>query len=143
MRKTEINVTIEDSIKFSNDSGGFDETSSITLKAPSMRNGAYTSDLKQYFMTAVTSLPKGDEKPTDDNAEIDAKSIVAIFLMSGKTPYSKVMTVFLDMVIKGRLALLDGQVPMTSVHIDLLHPDDCDALLGEYLSNFLISSLTK
>lgn len=114
----------------------------LILTAPTQRQAKERTKLQQGFFRAITSVQSnGEEKKTTDSPEIKGSDIVAIMLSSPVDMVS-FLEDFRRMITSG-VCKIEGREVLTSALYDKLDPNDIDALLGEYLGNFILSSQLK
>lgn len=151
--KSEITVPLATSLKYSV-SGGFEDANELILKAPSNKHRRHAIKLKQGFFQAlkasaddsgnVKALDSDDDdeagnKEVDD--ELTGDKVVAILIMSN-IDYGKYIDTFRELLLNDICFVAEG-VKLTTPLFDSLSLDDTDTLLGEYLANFLLSSLME
>ena len=122
------------------------EATQLTLRAPNRSQLKFTAPLKQGFMRAMKSL-QGERteakavQAAEAESNIGADEVLAVLLMSDVDFYDYAQN-FMKLACSGAV-LLDGTTPMTSVLYDRLSDDDGDKILGLYVANFMLASLTK
>lgn len=142
---TEFNFKLSKPIKYA-DTNIADEVLSVNvvLKCPQGKHRNYLIPLKQKFFRAMMDLSSRDRnvknesnEDSDDINKMTGQSIMMLLYMSNID-----MVEFLDqfkkMLLQG-LIYIDN-VPMHSVMFDQIDPDDFEKIVGEYISNFLVSS---
>jgi len=100
--------------------------------------------LKAAFIEAET--PAKEQKKilkavesTEEKDAMDGKQIIMMLLMSD-VDYNDAFP-HLKKLLTGGACEIDEGVPLTAFHYDQIDIDDEDKLLGEYLHNFLLTSL--
>lgn len=139
--KLEIIVQLTTPLKYSV-SGGFENANELILKAPSNKHRRQANELKQGFFRALkgSADASGNVETTADasNHETTGDEIVTALMMSD-VDYGKYVETFRELLINDVCYVTDA-VKLTSPLFDALSLDDTDALLGEYLANFLLAS---
>ncbi len=139
-RKTEFEFPLTTPISYAR-GGSQEEAQFILLKAPSSRNSRQCAALKQAFWRSVNP-DRGQEggNETDASAVITGQDVVTMISMSQVVDLADVLDVAKDLFTKGKVAQVDGEVPLTRPLIDEMSQDDVEAMVGEYLVNFTLAS---
>jgi hypothetical protein len=139
--KSEIVVQLSKPIKYSVE-GGFEEANQLILKAPSSNRRRQCNELRQGFMKGITGMAdksgKVETTPDASDKETTPDEIV-MTLMMADIDFAKYVETFREIIINGACDVVEG-VKLTGPLFDALSLEDQDALLGEYLANFLLAS---
>lgn len=114
----------------------------LTLKAPTAKHRDYLIKLKQQFFKALAGLRnnvKEVEAQADDSGELDGSQVMMMLYMSG-IDMVEFQNTFRALLLQGLVHIEDLQV--TPHLLDQLGQDEVERLMGEYMSNFLLSSWT-
>ena len=117
----------------------------ILFKAPTSRNMTLISGLKQAF---YRSLPKNrpDVSEADKNEsdnEITGEDVITLISSSLDVELCNVLVMARELFVEKDIALVDGETKLTKPLIDLIHPDDYEMMVGEYLANFILASALR
>lgn len=141
---TELKVTLSEPLKVAR-RGEQELMFDITLNAPTAKARTYIIRLKQLFLKAMTSMPKGQEETKADAAEaestITGQQVIALMYLSDAnvTQFHELMR---ELIIMPGVAAVDD-VKMTGHLYDQMDLDDTEKLIGEYFASFLVPSLMK
>lgn len=123
------------------------EAAFITVKPPTVDNIACVGRLKQGFMQAVTGQRKNG--PVEATGEPDAGGgslddlsgdmIMAMLSMSD-VDYAGYLTTARAVFSDTGLALIDGEEPIKKALMSKMSMRDLEAMTGEYLKVFIITS---
>lgn len=123
-------------------SGTVEEYNEFTVKAPSRNNLKYTAFLKQAFFRAIkdSNGGKSDEasQKSQGNQDIDSKAIIYLLLSSGVDIAECLQSI--EYLMTGGCGEIGNGVKMDVFHIQQIHHEDLDRLLGEFIGNFLLPS---
>jgi hypothetical protein len=144
--KAYIDVTLTSPFKYHHQ-GAEAEAKTLTLKAPFSNLRGITTKLKQAFFQALKFHESGrkldQETPQSGAAEdLDGKQILALMFMSN-VDMEEFMANFKALMVSQGVCLIDGVEQMTSVTYDRMSDEDADTVVGDYLANFIVSSLMK
>jgi hypothetical protein len=123
------------------------------LKAPTVRQERIADKLSQMIMHAVKSNmnmvkeDKSDKKSSKKSEEKDSKDNIFTgdqilgFLKMAEIDFGDVKDKVKELLFDGS-CLIDGTLPMRQDHYEKMDDlDTVNALIGEYLTNFFLSSL--
>ncbi len=114
----------------------------LTLKAPNSKQQAPRVKLQQGFFRAIADQKGGSENEQNDaDVKIEGAEILALML-SSDVDMVEYHETFRKLMISG-VCLVEGEEPLTGTLFDMLSLDDIDSLLGDYLANFILSSVLK
>ncbi len=124
------------------------EASFITLTAPTYRHVDKVTPIKQAFMAAIKQATEGiseeDSKivqaDTEEASEISAHdAIQVLFQWSGDltSVMEKAAALF-----KSGVAQIDGETPFNKGLLEKMSMVDFEGMVGCYLANFIVPSLT-
>ena len=150
MSKSQIEFTLSNKLTFHN-KGEVEVTDLLTLVAPCNKQIHMVSKLKQLFLRALHEATKSSKEPatekSSDESDITADQLVMGLYMSTTVEISDVMDVFKKLLISGSCYVgtvtKDSKTELTDALYDKLDYEDTEKMLGEYLLNFLLSSLTS
>jgi len=113
----------------------------IILSAPSNKQRRAAAKLKQYFFQSLGSLPDtGEATEVKDAAKEKTKGSDIVSLMNmSEVDLDEVHDAFMQLMIGG-CASVDGKEPVTEIIYNEIQFCDTEAMLGDYLVNFLIPS---
>lgn len=117
----------------------------VVLSAPSRRVLEQSAPIKQYIARAVKRLTEeqaGKEAPAKGaggDEGLKGDEVLAVLMMYGED-HLKLELWFRELLVRGGLCLVDGVQPLTIPLYGELSDEDGDAILGEYLARFLVSS---
>lgn len=121
------------------------DAEAIILTAPSNKQRKPAAKLKQFFFQAINSLDADEEAvkaakeaKADEQKKAKGSDLVSLLVMSD-VDYVEVHDAFEKLMTSG-CAKLDGDVDLNSMTYEKLSFEDTEAMLGDYLANFLIPS---
>lgn len=120
----------------------------ITLNAPTVENIGYVAKLKQGFMKAVSSQQQQSSTPevqsdADGSIEdLNGEMIMAMLSMSD-IDYAAYLQTAKAVFSDTGIAMIDGEEPLKKVLISKMSVDDLEAMTGEYLKVFILTSALK
>lgn len=152
--KTEIVFDLTVPIEYHN-KGNIEQAYTVTMQAPSNRVKRQSYQLRQGYKRAMKSLMKdfaGSKVMDGQNDKLEGdlsrgdevmtpQEIVEFFQMSD-VDYADFMDIFRSLITNKVATIAEG-VYLNSVMFDAISMDDADLMMGEYLSNFLLSASTK
>jgi hypothetical protein len=122
--------------------GEMEKASFITLAAPTFKQIDKIAPIKQAFVSAIADLGGGSgEEAKQEPGEVEAitgPQVMAILYQS-KGNMSQVF-LFAQALFK-EVALVDGEVKLTTPLMEKMDIVDFERMLGEYLANFTAPSL--
>ena len=125
--------------------GDTTEAVSITCTAPTSKHLSLCAVLRQEFTRAVQAFANQSQAATgeaDESVEISGKEIMMMLYASTDCDIDKVIASAKELLTSG-LAMVDGCEKLTKPLFDKLSIEDAEALIGDYLGNFILSSLLK
>lgn len=136
-----FDFTLSESIEYQSE-GSTQTASMLELTAPSVNNRKRVAKLKQGFMRAINDLQgdksvEGGEK--DKDHKIKPEEVLALLQM-GSVEYDEYIDIFVNLLVSG-VCKIDGKEPLTAIRVDNISFTDIERLLGEYLVNFILTSL--
>jgi hypothetical protein len=133
----EFNFQLTKSISYSKD-GQSREADFVTLRAPTSRNVKECALLKQAFFR---SLPKseGQESGKPEDSVIEGHDVMDI-IAAGNCDLGEVLETARHLFTKGKVAMVDGETPLTQPLADALSVEDFEGMVGEYLVHFTLAS---
>lgn len=120
--------------------GQLEPAISITLKAPSSKNLTECSILKQSFFR---SLPESDdvEVSADNKIEdMDGIDIMILLSMSTKVELGDVLTTAKKLFSSAGVGTVNENTKLTHDILSKVSIDDLEAMVGQYLVNFILAS---
>lgn len=118
----------------------------LVVKAPFNNVKQWTAKLKQMFFRAVKYHEKNSEASTrpaqEEKSELKAREILSMMFMSDVDMVDFSATMQKLLTTPG-VCLVDGKENLTATLYEKMSDEDSDLLSGEYLANFIISSLMK
>jgi hypothetical protein len=128
------------------ETGQEEDVKTIVLSAPANKHRAFTAKLKQGFYSAVNALQKNNDSSSvsasdDQDAQLDGNAAMALLLMSD-IDYAAYLDAFEGLLLSG-IAKVNGHTEMIATEFGNMSDVDCEAMLGEYLTNFLLYLWTK
>ena len=137
---TEFNYVLKTKFGYAN-KGESAQAEFITLTAPTSRTTRECAALKQAFFRATSEQ---ESTTTVSNAEvdidIDGSDIMALLAISKSVDLPDVMDIGKKLFQMPGIAQIDGETKLGNTHIDRMSVDDFEAMLGEYLINFILAS---
>ena len=113
----------------------------ITLKAPNFNQFVLAAPIKQAFIKAATEInTDGAESAGDTSGEIDAQAAMQL-MATWSGDLGELLKKAAKLFVSG-VAKIDGEAKLTDALISKMSGDDFEALLGEYIANFIYPSLT-
>ncbi len=146
-RKDSFEFELSEPLKYHH-SGNEETGNLLVLKAPSLKQNGRRIKLQQTFFQAVQSMrsknPHLAEQEDEDqqDKEITGPEVLAMLLASDADMVS-FHEEFEKLMCSGTICMIEDQEKMTKVIWEKLHYDDVDALLGEYMANFIVASVLK
>lgn len=121
-------------------------TNEIILKAPSNKQRRETAKLKQGFFRAMKELQSEnnnneDVKKEGKEEQFGGTQMLSIIMMS-KVDLVEYQETFRQLLLNNIAFVKEGQ-KLTSHAYDDISGEDSDNMMGEYISNFLLSSWMK
>jgi hypothetical protein len=152
MKKSEIEFCLTSPIKYAGDGGQIDGFKLI-LKAPSGKNISHRALLKQQLMiafqwmesqkpkasTAEASPAKPDAKLTEDDIKDVGDALALAIYAAPGVDINRVLGEFSQLLIEGTCSV-EGEKDLTRSLFEKISLDDIDAMLGQYLANFIMPS---
>lgn len=124
------------------------EASFVTLIEPGYQQLNHVVPIKQAFMSAITGLKVSDEdrekaaEDKDKAKDTDMKGDDVIQLFTQWNGDLTKVYKNAEKVFKAGGAQIDGQEKITQALLDKFSLKDFEALVGEYIANFIVPSLT-
>lgn len=133
------------------------EAEFITLQAPNVDNVGFAAKLKQGFMKALAGQQRTREvnaSHDDDSDQEDPKNpgenledmsgemLMALLSMSDIDYPAYLHTSVAVFSAKG-IALVDGEEPIKKGMMDKMSVEDLEAMTGEYLKAFILTSVSE
>lgn len=117
----------------------------VTMTAPTFREIDKIAPIKQAFMAAISEISSGAETPGEDAAAADSGKIngkqVIQLLYSSKGSVADIMR-HAEKLLRSGVFRLDGEEKFTSPLLDKMSLEDFEGLIGDYIANFIMPSLT-
>lgn len=120
--------------------GSQQEAAFIRLTAPTSRNSRECAALKQAFWRSADRPEGGKDDGKDVEIDIKGPDVIVMLAMSRDVELADVLDVARHLFTKGKVAVVDGETPLTKPLIDDMSQEDVEAMLGEYLVNFTLAS---
>lgn len=119
----------------------------ITINPPTVNNISYVARLKQGFMQAVSGQKSApvETSGSEDAGSVDdltGEMIMAMLSMSD-IDYAGYLTTAKAVFSDTGVALLDGEEPMKKALMSKMSMEDLEAMTGEYLKVFILTSALK
>lgn len=139
---------LRDPFKYARADGDIAEATFISLAAPNYRQIPKSTPLKQAFAAAVNEMTAaaGDRAsdvapgPSDESTSIEpGQALQVLYTWSGDA--TKALLHAADL-FKSGAAMVEGDVKVTEAILDKLTARDFEGLVGTYLVNFIVPSLT-
>ena len=140
--KTEFQYVLQTPFEYAS-AGNVVEASFVSLKAPASRNSRECAQLKQAFWRSVEANELEAKNPEDfgeKESQVDGQAIMMVMAMSKHVDLGDVIEAAKHLFTKGKVALIDGEVPMTKPTLDEMSHEDVDAMVGDYMVNFILAS---
>ena len=128
--------------------GEITEVSLLELSAPSSKVRTQAAKLKQLVMRSISEVNDNvsdeqreaaePEAETEMSADESGEALLAVLGVSKSVDMEVAHEVFADLIKKDGICMVDGDVKMTSPIYDKLNFNDCERLLGFYISSFLL-----
>jgi len=152
MQKSEIEYCLKSPIKYAGDGGQIDGYKLI-LKAPSGKNIYHRALLKQQLMIAfqwmesqkpksapdANATAKPDAKLTEDDIKDAGDALALAIYAAPGVDINRVLGEFAQLLIEGACSV-EGEKDLTRSLFEKITLDDVDAMLGQYLANFIMPS---
>jgi len=128
--------------------GDMRNASFVTLAAPTVSNMAYVARLKQEFMRAIAGQQANqpsqaaEATPSDDEDMMTGSAIMAMLAMSD-IDYASYLGTAKGVFMSPGLAMIDGEEPVKKGTMAKMSIDDLEAMTGEYLKAFILTSVLK
>jgi len=118
----------------------------ITLLEPAYKTMAHFVPIKQAFTSAIQELAESglgakNEQSTDSEKDGDIDGSQVIGIMYGWSGEMSSVFLHAEQLFKSGAALVDGERVLTSEMIGKMAWSDIEAMLGEYIANFIVPSL--
>ena len=125
--------------------GEMQTASFVTLTAPNFKQLAEVTPIKQALMSAISEVSsevvaEGPETAPSESGDIDAKTVMML-LYRWSGDLTSVMRKA-EKLFKSGAAKLDGETILTGALLEKMVLDDFEGMLGAYLANFIVPSLT-
>jgi len=140
---------LRDPFKYARADGDIAEATFVSLTAPNYRQLPKSTPLKQAFAAAVNEMTTANgakasdaaqAAPSDESADIEpAQAMQVLYAWSGDA--TKALLHAADL-FKSGAAMVEGEVKVTEAILDKLSDRDIEGLVGTYLVNFIVPSLT-
>lgn len=123
------------------------EAQKLILMAPFGNVRHLTTELKQTFFRALKyhETTRGADKVNAEipqEKDLEGKQILALMFMANVDMVAFMKT-FKDLMMANKICMIDGVEQMTAVTFDKMSDEDADTVIGDYLANFIVSSLMK
>ena len=120
------------------------DASFISLTAPTFKHIDKVAPIKQAFTLAISEISSGSNVDTEDKEAEEEKKITGgecmqIFYRS-TVDITKVM-LHAEQLFKSGVAMVDGEVKLTTPLMEKMSLDDFEGLVGAYVANFIMPSL--
>lgn len=117
----------------------------VTMTAPTFREVDKVAPIKQAFMAALSDVSDGteatpEEKEAAEGVEITGKEIMQL-LYRAKASVADIMR-HAEKLLRSGVFRLDGEEKFTSPLLDKMSLEDFEGLVGDYIANFIMPSLT-
>ncbi len=140
----EHTYTLKTPIRYARE-GEMVDGSFVTMTAPTFREIDKVAPIKQAFMAAISEVSSGVEVTAEDAAAADASKIdgkqVIQLLYSSKGSVADIMR-HAEKLMRSGVFLLEGEKEFTSPLLDKMSLEDFEGLVGDYIANFIMPSLT-
>ena len=126
--------------------GQTNDASFISLKAPTFKQMSQITPIKQAFMLAISDVTDSDaiDKDAKDDDSDDSINITGLQVMQvmyrGSGDMTKVL-LHAEQFFKSGVAMVEGEVKLTTPLMEKMHLDDFEGLVGAYIANFIAPSL--
>jgi len=123
--------------------GNMEEGTFVELTAPNFKQLKDFLPIKQAFISAVTSIDasKATNDTTDNESDVKITGGQAIAVMMQSSCDMTKIYLFCAELFKAGAALLDGEQKLTAKLIEEMELADFEKIAGEYIANFIASSL--
>lgn len=114
----------------------------ILCKGPTFKESKQCSILKQAFFRALPDIDSNTDVPekTDDSpVDIKGTDVIVLLSRSKEVDLGMVLDVAKKLLTSG-VAMMEGEVKLTSYVIDKMTYYDFERLVGEYMANFILES---
>jgi hypothetical protein len=122
--------------------GNMETASFVVMSAPTYRQIDAIAPLKQAIMQAASDVADGSTQPesASEPTEITGAMIIGVLYQS-KNDMAKIMQQAATL-LKSGVCLIDGSEPFANGTLNKLDMVDFEGIVGEYLANFIMPSLT-
>jgi hypothetical protein len=115
----------------------------VTMAAPSFREIEKVAPIKQALVAAISDITEvslGQEEAQGEAGDITGAHVVQL-LYRAKGSITGVMK-HAEKLFKSGVALLDGEEKITDALLQKMSMEDFEGMLGDYIANFIMPSLT-
>ncbi len=120
------------------------QSSFIKLIAPSAKHARFCAPLKQAIFRSLPNDAGGKEEvdEKEKSQKLEGQTLMALIYQSETVELSQVLLWARELFIsKPAIALVEGVERVTNPIIDVMHPDDFEEMIGEYIANFVVASI--
>lgn len=125
--------------------GNMQEGTFVELKAPTFKQLENFLPVKQAFISAVTSIDSSktmeDDNAADKEEDVKITGAQALAVMMQSSCDMTKIYLYCAELFKSGAALLDGEQKLTVSLIEAMDLADFDKLVGDYIANFIATSL--
>lgn len=128
--------------------GSMTDAGFIELRSPTVDNIANVSKLKQGFMQAISDSSNqelvNNEKDSKEASAVEFTGPQIMMALSmSNIDYSEYMLTARKVFIGSGVARINGDCIVTKELINKMSVEDLEAMTGEYLNNFILTSVLK
>ena len=134
----ELKYVLNDPFEYANQ-GASPQAGFITLKAPTSKHLESVGYLKAAFYKAIDDAAD-DEGGGKAPEEVTGVHVMSTLAVSPLVDYAEVMKVGRDLFVHGKVALVDGEIPMNGPLMEKVSWEDLEGMLGAYLVGFPLRS---
>jgi len=137
----QITYTLETPLEYAH-KGDLQETTFVTLDAPTSRNMTECAALKQAFFRALPKSGEVEVESDGGDAELTGEAVMMLITMSPDVELSSVLVTGRELLSSG-IAKLGGEEKVTKPILDKLSMDDLSGMIGDYMANFILASALR
>jgi len=140
MSKEDIVFTLSNPITYAHE-GQSGEGQLLVLRAPNSKQQRERITLQQGFFRALNSVSSSEGGKSEGSQDIKGVEVLAL-LLSSDVDMVEMHEAFRKLICS-QACKIEDKAEMTSTLFDEIDLDDIDLLMGEYLANFILSSVLK
>lgn len=142
---TDVIYTLKHPFQYTS-GGDVVDASFITITAPNYKQLQHAVPIKQAFAAAISEISVSDadrekaEQSKDESEQIQPEQAMQLIYASSRDATKTLL--YAAELFKAGAALIDGETKITAPLLDKMSGEDFEGLVGAYLVNFIVPSLT-